>query len=187
MDKSKNPSEDTSQQKSTPIISTKKVIDGKRGPGMPSKYNEKVHPLMARALAKTGMIDRDIAEEMTISEHTFIQWKKVHPEFLAALTEGKEIPDIQVEKALYKKALGFDTEEVELRPNRRDGSGKMDTVKVTRKQFAPDVIAQIFWLKNRRPDRWRDKQDIEHSGSVGYKIIPDDLPDEEIAPEKEEE
>ncbi len=48
------------------------------------------------------------------------------------------------------------------------------------KQVSPDVTAQIFWLKNRRPDRWRDKQDIEHSGGVDNKLDLSGLSAEEL-------
>jgi hypothetical protein len=34
-----------------------------------------------------------------------------------------------------------------------------------------NVTAQIFWLKNRRPDRWRDVQHIDQA--VGHYIISD--------------
>lgn len=44
------------------------------------------------------------------------------------------------------------------------------------KEVLPDTTAQIFWLKNRRPDRWRDKQDIEHSGQIGGVTIINDIP-----------
>ena len=55
------------------------------------------------------------------------EWKKKFPEISDALKTGKEVVDYQVENALLDKAL--------------DG----------------DTTAQIFWLKNRRPDKWRDK------------------------------
>lgn len=34
------------------------------------------------------------------------------------------------------------------------------------KEVEPDTTAQIFWLKNRKPDKWRDKQDVQISGEL---------------------
>lgn len=53
------------------------------------------------------------------------------------------------------------------------------TKKVT-KEVVPDTTAQIFWLKNRRPDKWRDKQDIEHSGGLSVRNIYENMSEEEL-------
>ena len=42
----------------------------------------------------------------------------------------------------------------------------MRVTKVITKQQAPDTTAQIFWLKNRKPQEWRDKQETEISGHI---------------------
>ena len=84
---------------------------------------------------------------------TLYEWKKKYPEISEALKKGKEVVDIQVENALLKRALGYEyvEDKVEMGPN-----GKKVTQTI--KQVIPDTTAQIFWLKNRRPDKWRDKQ-----------------------------
>ena len=66
--------------------------------------------------------------------------------------------DRQVENALLKRALGYQYDEITL----EDG---IETKRVT-KEVIPDTTAQIFWLKNRKPDQWRDKQNLELSGTL---------------------
>ena len=85
------------------------------------------------------------------------------PEFAKAINKGREVVDIHVENALLKKALGYDyTEEVKERKH-INGKPQMVVTKVVTKHVPPDTTAQIFWLKNRRPDRWKEKQSLELS------------------------
>lgn len=60
--------------------------------------------------------------------------------------------------------------------SKAEDTGKLIVTKEVTKEVLPDTTAQIFWLKNRRPDRWRDKQDIEHSGQIGGVTIVNDIP-----------
>ena len=61
----------------------------------------------------------------------------------------------------------------------------LQKIRVTTREVMPDVRAQIFWLKNRRPDLWRDKQEIDHTAdgeTMSYvKIF--ELPDDGRNPE----
>ena len=127
--------------------------------------------LKLEAWARDGLIDEQIAENAGITTSTLYEWKKKYPDISEALKKGKEIVDIQVENALLKRALGYSYKETKTEEP-ADG----DKVTVTVKEVVPDTTAQIFWLKNRRPDRWRDKQDIEHSGQIGGVMIIDDIP-----------
>lgn len=86
--------------------------------------------ILVEGWARDGLSDVQIAKNLGISLSTFYKWKKDFSEFSESIKRSKEIADYEVENALFKKA-------------------KMG-----------DVTAQIFWLKNRRPDKWRDKADI---------------------------
>lgn len=103
--------------------------------------------------ARDGLTDEQIAHNMGICTNTLYNWKNAHIGILEALKKGKEVVDFEVENALLKRALGYTTEEtrIEIMP---DGSKK--AVQVTR-EIAPDSTAAIFWLKNRKPDRWRNE------------------------------
>lgn len=116
--------------------------------------------------ARDGLTDKQIASNIGISEKTLYEWKKKYSEFCKSLKKGKEVIDRQVENALLKRALGYEYEEtIKL----VDDKGKK-SVKVITKHVAGDVLAQIYWLKNRKPEKWRDKQNLELSGENGLPI-----------------
>ena len=122
--------------------------------------------------ARDGLTDEQIAENMGIHRDTLIEWKKKYSDISDTLKRGKEIVDIQVENALLKRALGYSYKET----THELIEGGMQVTKVVEKEVIPDTTAQIFWLKNRRPDKWRDKQDLQVSGSLeAEKTKLDDL------------
>lgn len=131
-----------------------------------AKYQEWLEPeslLLIEAWARDGLTDEQIAENMGIATSTFYEWKKTYPEFSESLKKGKEIVDIQVENALLKRALGYKYTET---TSEVGEDGEMRVTKQVTKEVVPDTTAQIFWLKNRKPALWRDKQSIEHSGEI---------------------
>lgn len=103
--------------------------------------------------AREGLTDEHLAKKMGITTSTLYEWKKKYSEISEALKKGKELVDIQVENALLKRALGYEFNERRVEKSDKDG---VKVVKII-KHIPPDTTAQIFWLKNRRPDRWRDK------------------------------
>lgn len=100
---------------------------------------------------------------MGISTSTLYNWKNDHLEILEALKKGKEVVDILVENALLKRALGYSYKETtrELFVDKKTGKEEMKITKVVEKEVIPDTTAQIFWLKNRKPEEWRDKRQVE--------------------------
>lgn len=103
--------------------------------------------------ARDGLTDEQIAKNAGVSRSTLNEWKKRFPDILDALKNGKEVVDIQVENALLKRALGYEYTEVKTKKE----NGIVTEVTMTTRQVVPDVTAQIFWLKNRKPESWRDK------------------------------
>ena len=125
------------------------------------KYQQWLEPdglLLLEGWARDGLTDEQIAHNMGCAYSTLREWKDKYPALSAALKKGKEIVDYEVENALLKRALGYEYEEVTYE------HGK-ETKRVL-KHVVGDTTAQIFWLKNRKPQQWRDKKDIEHSGEV---------------------
>ena len=123
--------------------------------------------LKLEAWARDGLTDEQIAHNMGIGTTTLYNYKRDHTEIVEALKKGKEVVDIQVENALLKRALGYTYTEVTRERVPDAGEiGEMVITKEVTKEVQPDTTAQIFWLKNRRPDRWRDKQDIQVSGEL---------------------
>lgn len=123
------------------------------------------------------MTDEQIAKNIGISRSTLNEWKKKYSDISDTLKRGKEVIDRQVENALLKRALGYRYDEVtkELGEVRDKETGEfvqqMVEVKRVTKEVQPDVTAQIFWLKNRKPNDWRDKQQVEHSGDITNTVI----------------
>lgn len=107
--------------------------------------------------ARDGLTDEQISHNMGIGYSTFKEWLNKFPALSAALKKGKAPVDIEVENALLKRALGYDYEEVITEiEDLGEGRQKKHVRKITKHQPG-EVSAQIFWLKNRRPGRWRDK------------------------------
>lgn len=122
--------------------------------------------------ARDGLTDEQIAQNMGIRRQTLYDWKKKYPDISDALKRGKVVVDRQVENALLKRALGYRYDETTYEQVAvKDNDGKivghqMQPTKVVTKEVAPDTTAQIFWLKNRKPNDWRDKKETELSGGV---------------------
>lgn len=102
--------------------------------------------------ARDGLTDEQIAHNAGIGARTLYEWKNRFGPIREALKKGKEVVDYQVESALLKRALGYSYTEI-MDEESEEGAKHRETVK----QMAPDVTAQIFWLRNRRPDRWRNR------------------------------
>lgn len=147
----------------------------KRKIGRPSKY-ETIDLLRVEELAKSGCVDIEIARSIGISESTFYNYAKEFPEFLQSLKRGREVADAVVERAMFKRACGFTYEEVTKEPpvltlSLKKGkkpaqpitNDSLIVTKVVVKQVAPDTTAGIYWLKNRKPGSWQDKQKVEHT------------------------
>lgn len=137
--------------------------------GRPTKYN-KNQAKLAYWMARNGLTDEEMAENLKIATSTLYAWKEKYPEFSEAIKEGKELPDDLVVQSLYKRATGFEYEERKVIANPGAGGEQVQRVEVTHKLVIPDVAACIFWLKNRRPQEWRDTQKFEHSGPGGKPI-----------------
>jgi hypothetical protein len=121
--------------------------------GRPSKFKAEF-VRQAEKLAALGATDRDAAEFFGVNEATLNRWKLSHPEFCASLKVGKAAADDRVEQSLYRKATGysFDAEKI------FQYEGLPVRVAYV-EHIPPSDTACIFWLKNRRPDQWRDKPD----------------------------
>ena len=132
------------------------------------KWTTKNALLQLGAWARNGLTDEDIAKNIGISCSTRYDWKSKHPEISEALNINKAIADIVVENALYKKALGCTVKEtIKSTIKNPDGTVTETTIEKER-ELPPDTTAGIFWLKNRKPKDWRDKQEVELSGNVGF-------------------
>lgn len=114
------------------------------------------------AWTRDGLSEAQIAHNLNVHVNTFSRAKR-HKEYgeaiCEALAHGREVADIEVENALYKRATGYSYDEV-----KEEYEGGILTKRtVTKKFIPPDTGAQVFWLKNRRPDTWRDRREVDNT------------------------
>lgn len=114
------------------------------------------------AWTRNGLTEEQISKNLGVSQATFIRAKKdpeVGQKIREALMTAKDVVDFQVENQLFKRAIGYEYEEV-----KEEWEGGVLTKRtVTKKMVPPDVSAQIFWLKNRKPTEWRDRREVDNT------------------------
>jgi hypothetical protein len=141
--------------------------------GRPTKYQPEYTEQVER-LCRIGAIDTDIADFFGVHVDTVYEWKKVHPEFSEAIKRGKAVADGEVAEKLIERALGakfYQDKEIKLKSVKYENGKKVseeERFEIVRleSKAPPDTPAIIFFLKNRRPDLWRDKQEVQHSGDA---------------------
>lgn len=144
-----------------------KAKDKPKGRGRPPKFD----PAMcekARKLLKLGALNKDIADFFGIDVRTFDRWQARYPEFKSAVEQGKMVPDDRVELSLLQRALGYSHPAEKIFMH----EGKIVRAEYT-EHYPPDTGAAAFWLKNRRPDAWRDRHHHEVGGANGGPIQVD--------------
>jgi hypothetical protein len=142
--------------------------------GRPTKYKEEYVDL-AYKFCLLGADDKDLARMFDVEEQTINNWKTEHPEFFESLKRGKEEADATIAQKLYHRAKGYEHPEDKI----FNDNGK-PLIVPTIKHYPPDTTAAIFWLKNRQPQRWRDRVETEISGPGGGPIQFSGLPDDEL-------
>ncbi len=128
--------------------------------GRPSKFKPEFAKLGAK-IAKLGATDAELADIFGCDVSTFYRWQAEHPEFREAIKMGKAEPDERVKRSLYARAVGYSHPDVHV----SNFQGEI-TITPLVKHYPPDTAAAFIWLKNRQPEQWRDKIDVEHSGAV---------------------
>ena len=129
----------------------KKEEHEKQGNGRPTKYLPE-YDEQARKLCLLGATDRALADFFGVAESSINEWKLKHPSFSESLKAGKQLADAQVAEKLFNRAMGYSHPETKVFNNQ----GEVLTHEVV-KHCPPDSTAAIFWLKNRQPERWRDR------------------------------
>jgi DNA-binding XRE family transcriptional regulator len=148
-----------------------------------SKWDDvKEKLILIEAWARDGLTDEQIAHNLGISKDTFYTYKKEHTDFSDSLKRGKEVVDVEVENALYKKATGFimkikkafKVKHVKYNEGKRVSEDEEVILAEEEVYISPDTTAQIFWLKNRKPMDWRDKHEFEANVTSQVVIMGED-------------
>lgn len=119
---------------------------------------------LARKFCMLGATNAELARMFGVSGSTLDNWIKDKPTFSAAVKEGREEADAKVASSLFHRATGYSHEAVKIFVEK----GRPIVVPYT-EHYPPDATSMIFWLKNRRPDLWRDK--IEHQHSADEEML----------------
>ena len=140
--------------------------------------------VLIEAWCRDGLIEKDIAHNLGINVATLQRYKNEHSNLREALKRGKEVVDIAVENALFKRTQGYAYEEITRElvtlkdqygyPILDDNGVVKQELKITKvvtKEVQSDVTAQIFWLKNRKPKDWRDKHEVEKTIEVRVPML----------------
>ena len=163
-----------SRNRATFITNEHMTMEDEKGPGgRPTKFDESLID-QAYKLSLLGATDEQIAAFFEVAVSTIYLWKTTHIQFSEALKRGKLIADSQVANKLFTRAMGYNYDEVhfekvapkDVLEETDNGELKESDAyrkRVITKEVVPDVAAQIFWLKNRQPALWRDKQEVDHT------------------------
>lgn len=127
------------------------------------------------ALTANGATDYELATAMGISVATLWRWAASNDKLRSALTLGKDALDDRVARMLATKALGYtyNSEKVAI-----NADGMVTRTPIV-EHVAPDTTAMIFWLKNRRPEEWRDVKNVAMEGELGVRT--DEPTDRQLA------
>lgn len=128
-----------------------------------SEYVEQVFRYALLGATKLRM-----AELIGVTEKTFDNWGKKHPEFFRAIKEGRDDADAKVSDSLYHRALGYEYDEqvpikikkVMYEQGKRVSEVESVVMKTVHRVVPPDNTSMIFWLKNRQKEKWRDRQEV---------------------------
>lgn len=131
--------------------------------GRPADYKPE-YAKQAEKLCQLGATDQELADFFDVDARTIYRWKHDHDDFCQALKAGKDVADERVERSLYQRAIGYEQDEVKIF---MPANSPAPIYAPYRAKVAPDVTAAIFWLKNRRKDDWREKQEVDHTSSDG--------------------
>ncbi|MDK2821839.1 MAG: hypothetical protein PWP31_1804 [Clostridia bacterium] len=140
--------------------------------GRPSKYKPE-YAEQAYKLCLLGATDKDMADFFAVCEDTINEWKKAHKDFSESLKKGKMEADAVIAQKLFHRAKGYEHPEDKI----FNDSGK-PLVVPTVKHYPPDTTAAIFWLKNRQPKKWRDKQEIDQNVNANVNMMYESLLEE---------
>lgn len=141
--------------------------------GRKSSYKEE-YSNQALKLCLLGATDKELAEFFSVSEQTLNKWKKDFPEFLESLKKGKSIADANVASKLYNRAIGYDCKATKFATLEGKVTDSIEYIE----HYPPDTTAAIFWLKNRQPEKWRDRKEVDANINLGDEL--EGLSDEQL-------
>jgi DNA-binding XRE family transcriptional regulator len=124
----------------------------------PTAYKQE-YDETAEKLSKLGMTDKEMASFFSVKEQTINNWKKSHPSFFESIKRGKDLADANVVESLYRRALGYNHPEDDIRTLTVGGGMSQIVITPTVKHYPPDTTACLAWLHNRQREKWQRNPD----------------------------
>jgi transcriptional regulator with XRE-family HTH domain len=134
--------------------------------GRPTLYRPELAEL-ARKLALLGLTESEMADALNVDVGTLSEWKARHREFREAIERGGVQADAQMAERLYHRGLGYQHEAVKIF---MPAGAEAPVYAPYTQRYPPDTQAASLWLRNRQPERWRDKREVDHMGSLEHRI-----------------
>lgn len=128
--------------------------------------------LRVQGWARDGLTDEQIAVNIGVTPQTIYEWERRFPSFLEALKKGKAPVDLEVENALLKRALGYEYEETVTEIYKGSDGIERSHIRKMKKHMPGDTTAMIYWMNNRRPDRWRNRKAVDETPNEKEKNAP---------------
>lgn len=136
--------------------------------GRPTKYKPEFAKQVI-ALCEHGFTDQELADFFDVGISTLYRWKSERPEFRDAIKSAGEVADERVERSLYQKAIGYEQDAVKVF---MPAGAEKPVYAPIRERVPADTAAAIFWLKNRRKEKWRDKSETGFTDPDGNAMVP---------------
>lgn len=137
--------------------------------GRPTLLNKQLKEIAITLAGEPGITLAKIASKLNISRTTLYYYLRADSDFLNALNHAMDMADELVEISLFRRAIGYSHPEEKIFQH----EGRIIRAR-TMKHYPPSEDAGKFWLKNRRPDRWADKQEIDLTKDIIVKIGDDE-------------
>lgn len=148
---------------------TKGTTNKKSKGGRPTDYRGAVTCRLVETTPLPATVAQ-LCDHLGQGRSTLYDWMEEHPEFSDAVTRRRAQADDIVENSLYKRANGYDYVEVMSRTEDGGKDGVKNVSGETVKHVVPDPGAQMNWLKNRRPEKWREKSEVEITGNLAEQV-----------------
>ena len=146
-------------------IATQQIVEATRT-GRPTIYRPELATL-ARKLALLGATEAEMADALSISVSTLSDWMHKHSEFYRAVKSGKVLADAEVAERLYSRATGHSHEAVKIF---MPAGAEAPVYAPYTEHYPPDTTAASLWLRNRQPDKWRERQQVDVTATVAHQI-----------------
>lgn len=137
--------------------------------GRKPKYEKWLLPenlILVEGWRRDGLSNEQIAANMNINVGTLYDWLNKYSELHEAYKKGDEVSTYEIENKLYRSAIGYDVEEVDIQEIIHPDGSKTQTKRKRRRHVPANIAAQIFILKNRRPDKWKEKPTVDDAQDV---------------------